>query len=59
MSTMRAYHDGGPQNGEFYDTYFGRAMYADGDEALRLLPSGSEEHQRAKSRAREIHARAR
>ena len=59
LSTMRAYHDGGPQNGEFYDSDFGGAMYADGDEGLRLLPLGLDEDQRARSLACEIHARAR
>ncbi len=59
VSTMRAYHDGGPQHGEFYDSDFGGAMYADGDEGLRLLPLGMAEDQRARSLAREIHERAR
>ncbi len=59
VSTMRAYHDGGPQQGEFYDSDFGGAMYADGDEGLRLLPLALEEDQRARSLAREIHARPR
>ena len=59
VSTMRAYHDGGPQHGEFYDSDFGGAMYADGDEGLRLPPLQIAEDQRAKSLAREIHARAR
>ena len=38
VSIMRAYHDDGPQHGEFYDSDFGGAMYADGDEGLRLAP---------------------
>lgn len=59
VSTMRAYHDGGPQDGEFYDSDFGGAMYADGDEGLRLLPLGPQEDQRARLLAREIHERAR
>ena len=59
VSTMRAYHDGGQQHGEFYDSDFGGAMYADGDEGLRLPPLQIAEDQRAKSLAREIHARAR
>lgn len=59
VSTMRAYHDGGPQHGEFYDSDFGGAMYADGEEGLRLLPLGLEEDQLARSLAREIHERAR
>ena len=59
VSTMRAYHDGGPQDGEFYDSDFGGAMYADGDEGLRLSPLSLPEDQRARSLAREIHERAR
>lgn len=59
VSTKRAYHDGGQQHGEFYDSDFGGAMYADGDEGLRLPPLQIAEDQRAKSLAREIHARAR
>ena len=59
VSTMRAYHDGGPQDGEFYDSDFGGAMYADGDEGLRLPPLSLPEDQRARSLAREIHERAR
>jgi hypothetical protein len=59
VSTMRAYHDGGPQHGEFCDSDFDGAMYADGDEGLRLLPLGLEVDQRASSLAREIHARPR
>ncbi len=53
VSTMRAHHNGGPQNREFYDTNFGRAMYADGDEALGLLPLGSAEHQRGRPGTRD------
>ena len=59
VSTMRACHDGGPQHGEFYDSDFGGAMYADGDEGLRLPPLQIAEDQRAKLLAREIHTRAR
>ena len=32
---MAAYHDGGPQHGQFYDSDFGGARYADGDEAMK------------------------
>ena len=59
LSTTGAYHDGGPQHGEFYDSDFGGAMYADGDEGLRLPPLSIAENQRARSLAREIHERAR
>lgn len=43
VSVMRAHHDGGLQHGEFYDSGFGGAMYANGDEGLRLLPLGLDE----------------
>ena len=59
VSTMRAYHDGGPKNGEFYDSDFGGAMYADGDEGLRLPPLEIAEDQRARSLARDFYNRAR
>lgn len=35
-STMRAYHDGGPQDGQEYDDDFGGALYADGNEGLEM-----------------------
>ncbi len=59
VSTMRAYHDGGPQHGEFYDSDFGGAMFADGDEGLRLPPVETAEDQRARSLARDFYNRAR
>jgi hypothetical protein len=58
-STMRAYHDGGPQHGEFYDSDFGGAMYADGDEGLTLPPLERVAMERARSSAGEIHERTR
>ena len=59
VSTMQAYHDGGQQNGEVYDSDFGGAVYADGDEGLDLPPLPSADDQRARSLARDINARAR
>jgi hypothetical protein len=59
VSTMRAYHDGGPQSGEFYDSDFGGAMYAAGDEGLRLPTLDAVEDRQARALAREIHERAR
>lgn len=59
VSTMRAYHDGGPHNGEFYDSDFGGAMYADGDEGLRIPPIDPAMTERARLRAAELYERAR
>jgi hypothetical protein len=56
-STMRAYHDGGPQDGEFYDSDFGGPLYVDGEEALVLPALEVAEQRRATSLAREIHDR--
>jgi hypothetical protein len=50
-STMAAYHDGGKRGGEFYDSDFGGALYAAGDEALALPQLGSDDHRIAKARA--------
>jgi hypothetical protein len=57
VSTTRAYHEGGPQDGEFYDSDFGGAMYAAGDEGLRLPALGAVEDQEARALALEIHER--
>ena len=57
VSTMRAHHDGGLQHGEFYDNDFGREMYADGNEGLRLPSLTLYENQRARWLAHEMHAR--
>lgn len=57
-STMAAYHDGGPQHGQFYDSDFGGALYVDGDEALELPEISRAEHREAKALAREIFGRA-
>jgi len=41
-STLRARHDGGSNNGHFYDSDFGGPIYVDGDEGVEL-PEISEE----------------
>lgn len=56
-STMRAYHDGGPNDGEFYDSDFGGPLYVNGEEALVLPALEEAEQRRATSHAREIHDR--
>lgn len=57
-STMHAYHDGGQQDGQFYDSDFGGALYVDGDEALALPEMSRAEHREAKAMAQEIFSRA-
>jgi len=58
-SSMRAYHDGGPHHGEVYDSDFGGAMYADGDEGLRIPPIDPAMYERARLRDAELFERAR
>lgn len=53
-STMRAYHDGGPNAGEFYDSDFGGPMYVDGDEGLELPKIGDEQKSIAKAMAEQL-----
>lgn len=48
VSKIRAYHGGAPQRGEFHDSDFCGAMYADGDEGLRLAPLAIAENRRAR-----------
>lgn len=57
-STMAAYHDGGPQHGQFYDSDFGGALYVDGDDALELPEISRAEHRTAKALAGQIFGRA-
>jgi hypothetical protein len=45
-STMMVYHADGDREGQFYDSDFGGAVYADGDEGLEL-PEADEALQRA------------
>lgn len=52
-STLAAYHDGGPQHGQFYDSDFGGGLYVDGDSGIRLPAIASAEHGAAEALARE------
>ena len=54
-STMQAYHDGGQQEGEFYDSDLGGPLYVDGVEALRLPSLDFAEDQQAGARSCEIY----
>lgn len=56
-STMAAYHDGGERDGQFYDSDFGGALYAAGDEALAFPQLRPVEHRDAQARARKIFGR--
>ena len=56
---LAAYHDGGQQDGQFYDSDFGGPMYVDGDEGLVLPHLSHAGHQEAKANAREIFGRTR
>ena len=49
VSKMRAYHDGGPQHGEFYDSDFGGARHAESDRVLQLVLLAIVKNQRVKS----------
>lgn len=53
-STMRSYHDGGSNAGEFYDSDFGGPMYVDGDEGLELPKIGDEQKSIAKAMAEQL-----
>lgn len=57
-STERAYHDGGPQDGQLYDSDFGGGLYVAGEEALELPAMSRAAHLEAESLARAIHGRA-
>ncbi len=56
-STMAAYHDGGQEDGQFYDSDFGGPMYVGGDEGLVLPTVSHAEQQAAKAQARTIFAK--
>lgn len=53
-STMRAYHDGGSNDGEFYDSDFGGPMYVAGYEGLVLPKIGDEHKSIAKAMAEQL-----
>lgn len=57
--TMAAYHDGGEQDGQFYDSDFGGAAYVDGDEGLVLPKLSRAMRQVAQAKAKAIFNRAR
>ncbi|MFD1840123.1 hypothetical protein [Paracidovorax cattleyae] len=53
-STLAARHDGGSNDGEFYDSDFGGPLYVDGNEGLVLPELDSLQHKVAKATARDI-----
>jgi hypothetical protein len=53
-STLAARHDGGLNDGQFYDSDFGGPLYVDGDESLNLPELSKAEHKVAKAKAQEI-----
>ncbi|QOF77561.1 hypothetical protein [Variovorax sp. 38R] len=58
VSTMRAYHDGGERDGQFYDSDFGGGLYAAGDEGLELPDISKAQATEAAKRARVIYQSA-
>lgn len=54
ISTLAARHDGGSNDGEFYDSDFGGPLYVDGDEGLVLPELDRAQHGEAKATARDI-----
>lgn len=55
LSTMRAYHDGGERDGQFYDSDFGGGLYVDGEEGLELPSIGKTQRTEAAKRAQAIY----
>lgn len=53
-STKRAYHDGGSNDGEFYDSDFGGPMHVDGYEGLRLPEISDAQKAAAKELAEQL-----
>lgn len=53
-STLAARHDGGSNDGDFYDSDFGGPLYVDGDEGLVLPELDQAQHLQAKAKARDI-----
>jgi hypothetical protein len=53
-STMRAYHDGGSNAGDFYDSDFGGPMYVAGNEGLELPKISDEQMSIAKAMAEQL-----
>ncbi len=57
-STMAAYHEGGQQDGQFYDSDFGGPMYVGGDEGLVLPELSRAGHRDARARAQALYSEA-
>ena len=55
VSTMRAYHDGGERDGQFYDSDFGGGLYAAGDEGLDLPSISKAQKAEAMKRAQALY----
>jgi hypothetical protein len=53
-STLAARHDGGSNDGEFYDSDFGGPLYVDGDEGLALPELTRDQHREAKAKAQDL-----
>lgn len=53
-STLAARHDGGSNDGAFYDSDFGGPLYVDGDEGLALPELTRDQHREAKAKAQDI-----
>jgi hypothetical protein len=53
-STMSAYHEGGPNAGEFYDSDFGGNVYVDGYEGLELPKISDKQKSIAKTMAQQL-----
>ena len=53
-STLAARHDGGSNDGEFYDSDFGGPLYVDGEEGLALPELAREQHREAKAKAQDL-----
>lgn len=53
-SSLRARHDGGSNDGEFYDSDFGGPLYVDGDEGLQLPEIAEEEMKTARIMAERL-----
>ena len=54
LSTLAARHDGGSNDGEFYDSDFGGPLYVDGDEGLALPELERNQHGEAQAKAQAI-----
>lgn len=53
-STLAARHDGGSNDGEFYDSDFGGPLYVDGDEGLALPELERDQDREARAKAQAI-----